>query len=648
MNTPIATELEAPSRDPEPIFFGRFRNKRQILALLLFALTLLAYNSASHFQFLNYDDPQYVIENDHVHMGLHWSTIRWAFTTFEFFNWHPLTWISFLIDYQFFGLKPAGYHFMNVVYHATAAVLLFLVLHKGTARLAPSFVVAVLFALHPLNVESVAWIAERKNVLSTVFWFLAIWAYGWYALRPGWKRYCLVAVCFALGLMSKPMVITLPCALLLLDVWPLHRVKNISYSSEEHSETSLKFVPASWQELVLEKVPLFLLSAVSAVLTFHAQLVNQGMGTMAAFPLGMRIENAIFAYAGYIWKAFLPWNLAVFYPHPGYGIPLWKLILSLVILVGTTLVVVRAGKRQPYLPVGWFWFLGILVPVIGLFQNGDQAMADRYTYVPLVGIFVMLIWGAAEWLERTRSRRIAGIVLALAVFAILTAALEHQLQYWHDSISLFSHATSVTRENATAEMNWGEALSALGREKEALPHNVNAVHYRPQDANQHYNYGRSLFFNGKPEEAIAEFNRVLQLGASQAITARTYHNMAGAYLSLGKRKEAKTYYELATRLNPEGYRSYLMLGVLQFEDSEFSPAQRNLEQSVQLLPSDVAYLDLGKIYERQGRLQDARTAFEKAAQISPSFKDIQQNLDEVQQRLRLQKNSMEAATPAAS
>jgi tetratricopeptide (TPR) repeat protein len=647
LNTITTAEPQPGLRFFEHVRLMEFQKKKQILALLLFAVCLLAYSQASHFEFVNFDDPQYVTENPHVQMGLHRNTFAWAFTTFEFVNWHPLTWISYLIDYQLFKLNPAGYHFMNVVYHATAAVLLFLVLHRGTGHLLRSFSVAILFAVHPINVESVAWVAERKNVLSAVFWFLAILAYGWYALRPGWKRYGVVLLCFALGLMSKPMVITLPCALLLLDIWPLCRVKSFACPEDGQTNTQLVFARRNWLQLALEKVPMLALSAASAVLTLLAQVSSQSMGPLAEYPMGMRVENAVVSYALYITKAFLPWRFAIFYPYPEHSIPIWKLALTTAFVVGTTIAVISARNRRPYLLVGWFWFLGTLVPVIGLFQNGDQAMADRYAYTPLVGIFVMVVWLFSEWLERSRRRKIAGSIFAVFVAAALAADLHHQLTFWHDSISLFSHAVSVTEKNGVAETNWGEALSSLHREEEATQHYLNALNDDPKDGTRHYNYGRSLFFTGKTREAIAEYDQVLQLGTSPAIMARTYHNLGAAYLSLGNRPDAKYYYQQAASLNSVGYRSFLMLGLLQFEDGELDAARPNLEKSVELMPSDAGYSALGQIYERQGRLPEAKNAFERASQISPDYISVQHSLQEVQRKLEVQKNSVEAATPAA-
>jgi protein O-mannosyl-transferase len=366
-----------------------------VFCLLLAAATAALYFPVSGHAFLTFDDHDYVTANPHIHAGLSWTTLKWAFTSTTAANWHPLTWLSHALDFQLFGLNPAGHHLDSVLIHAANAVLLFLLLQWATKRAGPSLLVAALFAVHPLNVESVAWVAERKNVLSTLFFFLAIGAYGWYAQRPNWRRYLLLAAMFAAGLMAKPMVVTLPCVLLLLDYWPLGRIQ-----TGPPGATGMPRFAIS--KLILEKVPLFFLSALSAVITIKAQRSGQAVRTLHQFSAAVRIENAVVAYASYLWKMLWPARLAPLYPHPGATLPAWQLILSAVVLIGITLLVVVQRSRR-YLLVGWLWFLGTLIPVIGLVQIGDAAMADRYAYIPLIGIFVMMAWGLDDWRRRNRS-----------------------------------------------------------------------------------------------------------------------------------------------------------------------------------------------------------------------------------------------------
>ncbi|HTC91905.1 MAG TPA: tetratricopeptide repeat protein [Terriglobales bacterium] len=631
MNTVIAKEQDTSSTPPKYRLFESSSKKRQLLALLLFVLTLLVYNPVSRFQFVNYDDPKYVIGNSHVQEGLHWHTLGWALTTFDFYNWHPLTWITFLTDYQFFALNPAGYHMMNVIYHAFDAVLLFLVLHRSTGHLGRSFCVAVLFALHPLNVQSVAWISERKNVVSAIFWFLAIWAYGWYALRPGWKRYLAVAICFALGLMAKAMVITLPCVLLLLDIWPLGRVKNFPYAPEA-VEAGFNTLRKGWTALVLEKIPLLILSAASAVLTILAQKQGGAIRSTTVYPIGVRIENAILSYALYLEKAFLPRKLAVFYPHPGFNIPGWEIAASALLLIGITFIVIRLRGKRPYLLVGWLSFLVTLAPVIGLLQNGDQAMADRYAYTPLIGVFLMLVWEVASWLEQNRARRLVAAALSALLFGALIADTRHQLGYWHDSISLFSHAVSVTQNNSIAEANLGEALYTAGKVDEAALHFFNAVRYDSKAPGNHYNYGHSLLVAKKPQEAIAQFNQVLQPGSQRvdnSLVIRSHYELGLAYIQIGNLQVAEDELKKALAMDPSQYDALLQLGLLYQKQNRCQEAIPPLAYSLHMVKSNVGLVGLGTCLEQQGKLREARAAFLLAVQIFSGYEPAQTKLREV-------------------
>ncbi len=444
------------SKSSEPLI-GKTR-LNAILCLLLAGVTVVLYAPVAGFPFLVLDDHDYVTANTHVQRGLHWSTVHWAFTSFAAANWHPLTWLSHAFDCQLFGLNPAGHHLDSVAIHALNAVALFLVLAWLTRRTWPSLLVAALFAVHPLNVESVTWVAERKNVLSTFFFLLAIAAYGFYARRPDWRRYLLLAGLFAAGLMAKPMVITLPFVLLLLDYWPLERMSKERMSEErvsppgdaraaehrgaEHPGIDLPPpVPAS--RLLLEKVPLLALSAASAWITLKAQRSGYAVRTLSQFSFGARLENSAAAYVLYIWKALWPSRLAFGYPFAAAGLPAWQWILSILALAAITVLVV-VFRRRRYLPVGWFWFLGTLVPVIGLVQVGDAAMADRYAYIPLIGIFVMIAWGLAD-LVRARKFQARWIAVpTVCVLITLGATTHRQIGYWASEYDLWSHTLEAT------------------------------------------------------------------------------------------------------------------------------------------------------------------------------------------------------------
>ena len=369
--------------------FASPEKRNAVVCLLLAVVTLALYNPVNSHSFVNYDDDRYVTENRHVRQGLTADTIAWALKSTEVANWHPLAWMSHALDYSLFGLNPAGHHFTSVLLHAANAILLFLLLMWATGRSGPSLFVAALFAVHPINVESVAWIAERKNVLCTFFFFLTLWAYGWYARRPNWKRYLAIAALFVAALAAKAMVITLPFALLLLDYWPLDRI----HATNDDTDA----VPAfSWPRLVLEKLPLFFISVADAVVTMEAQQASGAVRSSAQFSFGVRLADAVYAYAMYLWKMMWPARLAPLYPHPGDSLAAWQVAGSALVLIAITIFVVRFRDRR-YLLVGWLWFLGTLAPVIGPVQIGDAAMADRYAYIPLIGVFTMIAFGLADW-----------------------------------------------------------------------------------------------------------------------------------------------------------------------------------------------------------------------------------------------------------
>ena len=424
--------------------------KRLILALLLVLGTLALYNSVSRAPFLNYDDNAYIYENFHVRSGVNWDSITWAFTTKELSNWHPLTWLSYCLDVSVFGLNPAGPHYVNVLLHAVNAVLLFLLLEAATGFMWRSVLVAALFAIHPLNVESVAWIAERKNELSMLFFLLALAAYGKYVKKPNISRYCLVALCFALGLMAKPQIITLPFVLLLLDHWPLNRV------ADSRSQGVNRTEPA-WGNLVLEKVPLLLLSAGSAWMTVQAQTTAMHL----EFPLSVRLENAAISYVKYIGKTFWPSELALVYPHPGFSVSATHALAAGFALLLITAVTVVTGRR--YLMVGWFWFLGILVPMIGLLQVGVQAMGDRYAYIPIIGLFVIVCWGSAELLQSRPFWPRAGFVLAIPALIALIAVSRQDISYWSDNLTLWNHALQVTQTTSLRKTALAMCWRCAGR-----------------------------------------------------------------------------------------------------------------------------------------------------------------------------------------
>jgi cytochrome c-type biogenesis protein CcmH/NrfG len=610
-----------PPRKPEGLFASPDK-RNVVLCLLIVVATLVLYNPVNQHPFVNYDDPGYITDNLHVRQGLTWDTITWAFSTTEQANWHPLTWISHAIDYSLFHLNPAGHHFTNLLIHALNAALLFLLLIRGTKRLGASLVVALLFALHPINVESVAWIAERKNVLSTLFAFLAIGAYGWYAVKPGVQRYLAVAALFAMSLMAKPMMVTLPFALLLLDWWPLNRLAGSPKAALADPQKSVS-------QLVLEKLPLLALSIASSIVTMVAQQSSGATRSTLQFSLGVRIENAIVAYATYLWKMVWPLRLAPMYPHPGNGLATWQVLLSSLVLAGIS-VLVLAIRQKRYLLVGWLWFLGTLVPVIGLVQVGDQAMADRYAYVPLIGIFVMVCFSLADLACFYKLGIATRAVFAGVVLLALSFATYRQLGYWSSNVDLWSHTLAVTHDNFIAENNMGGALLLQDKPEEAHAHFAAAAAINPHDPMSRSNLGAYSQEHGQLREAVDEYETTIRLTSDPALLASTYANLGGAYRDLGDHTKAQESYDQALRLNPNQFNAYLGLGKLLEKEGKVNDAIANYSRSVEIRPTEQGYLRLGHALEQIGRGQEALGAYQEALKIAPDSSEAQAGLNRIQ------------------
>ena len=429
-------------RPPSNLAMARINNRTKefiikhrdiLVCLFLVMATLAVYWQVQNYDFVNFDDNDYVYDNRHVQDGLTLKSIIWAFTNIHASNWHPVTWLSHMMDYQLYGMNPGRHHLTNLLFHIANTLLLFLVFRKMTDSLWQSGFVAALFALHPLHVESVAWVSERKDVLSTFFWMLTMWSYIWYVEHPAVKRYILVVLFFALGLMSKPMLVTLPFVLLLLDFYPLNR-----FQSQQPKGSANAQQRSIALRLILEKIPLFVLVAMSSAMTFYAQKHGKTVASLEVIPLKSRVANALVSYVSYIIKTIYPSKLAVLYPHPGI-LPWWQIAGACLLLVTISFLAIRVVKQSPYFVVGWLWYLGTLVPVIGLVQVGIQSMADRYTYVPLIGIFIIIVWGIPELVAQWRYRKICLATLATVVLTILMAMTWKKVGYWKSSITLFEH-----------------------------------------------------------------------------------------------------------------------------------------------------------------------------------------------------------------
>ncbi len=517
-------------------------------ALLLAAVTVLLYFPVAHHPFLNLDDNQYVTANPHVQAGLTWETVEWAFTSYWSFNWHPLTWLSHALDVQLFGLDPAGPHLVNLALHVLNVLLLFWVLARATAYVQRSAMVAALFALHTINVESVAWIAERKNLLSMLFFLLALGAYRWYAQRPSIARYSLVALWFAFGLMAKPQIITLPFVLLLWDYWPLERI-SLPGNPQPTGKT--------FSALVLEKVPLFLLCLGSAVVTMQAQQAGGAVASFVKYPLSIRVENALVAYARYLGKLFWPAGFAPMYPHPGNTLPKWQVWLALLLLLAITEFTIELRRRR-YLRVGWLWFLGTLVPMIGLVQVGHQSMADRYAYLPFIGLFIMLCWGVPDLLESSfagaakpsKQRLVYGLLAAISIFALcsLFVLSRRQLAYWGDNVTLWSHAEAVIGPNSISENRIGDELQRRGQAEAAMQHFKRAVAIQPSDADSNFAIAVYEQKTRNLTEAIHRYKLVVSSSAAVDMKIRALTYMSYAYRDLGDAEQQRECLAEAARL----------------------------------------------------------------------------------------------------
>ena len=546
------------------------------MAAVLAIVTLAAFSGLRAARFVNFDDEDYITANPNVQAGLTARSIGWAFTTTACANWHPVTWLTHLADVQFFGLDAGGHHRTSVLIHAANVVLLFLLLVRMTGALWRPAFVAALFAVHPLHVESVAWIAERKDVLSTAFWLLTLLAWLRWLEEKTAARYAQVLVLFALGLMAKPMLVTFPFTLFLLDVWPLKRAT----------------YPLMWRE----KLPFIALSFASCVVTFFVQRSGGAVQTLQNFPFGERLANAVVAYTTYLEKTIWPAGLAVFYPYSLGGLPGWAVAGLAALLAAATAVAFRLRDKAPYLAVGWLWFLGTLVPVIGLVQIGSQSMADRYTYVPLIGIFVAVAWGVAGLVSGSRAAQYAVSAIGIAIVLALFVATRAQAAAWLNSETLFEHALTVTTDNWLAHSNLGAAFLDEGRIEDGIAHEKEALRIRPAYTEAHYNLGLALEKSGRHTEAIQEFERALSLRPG---FAKAHNNLAGVLAGQGQMDAAMTHLEQAIRVEPGNTDARYNLAAMLLAAGRAQEAIAQYEEVLKLRPDDAG---------ARGGLERARAA----------------------------------------
>jgi protein O-mannosyl-transferase len=564
------------------------------ICLALFAVTVAVYFPLRNFAFTNYDDPDYVTGNPHVRDGITGDGLVWALTSGDAANWFPVTRVSHMLDVQLFGLDSGWHHMTNVLLHALAMLFLFAFLNRATRAPWPSAAVALVFAIHPLHVESVAWIAERKDVLCALFWFISLWAYVRYTERPAVGRYLFLLAAFCFGLMSKPMIVTLPFILMLIDFWPLRRKFNLR-----------------------EKLPLLTLAAASAAITVVVQKGSGAVESFSAVSLVLRIQNAAISYIIYIASAFRPTGLAVFYPYPA-EIPIWETVCAVLGVVAISGLVLTAHRKYPYLAVGWFWYLGTLVPVIGLVQVGSQSHADRYMYVPLVGIAIMVAWGAADLVRARPSFKIPLVTASAALGICCLWLTSAQAAYWKNSETLFQHALDVTQNNAIAEHNLGShLLDETGRLPEAIPHLQAALRMNPNSSSTHSDLGTAMAKSGRFEEAISEYQAALRGLPEQAPGSTIVrNNLASAQLELGRASA------------PESAEAHYNKGIDLAREGRLNEAISEYETALRLRPDYAdAHNNLGvALTQIPGRASEARDHFQAAVKFDPGSANAHLNL----------------------
>jgi len=615
------------SEGVEPFQFDKWT----ILAVIVLAtMTLAVFWPVVSFQFINVDDGVYVLNNTHVKEGLSRNNVGWALTSLEAANWHPLTWLSHMLDVQLFGLDPGKHHATSLLIHTLNVIVLFLLLRSMTGSLWPSVVVAALFAVHPLALESVAWIAERKNVLSTLFLLLTLWAYVWYTRKPGTLRYLLVVVLFLLGSMSKAMLVTLPLALLLLDYWPLARLGFSPVSAPSGQAHATENVSAPKPVTVffgrsLEKLPLLLIAAGTAVLTVKAQVLDREI-KIVSFP--SRLANAILSYGVYLKQAVWPAKLAIFYPFRNVAMFSTPVLLSLFSICLITALAIGQVRKRPYLAVGWFWYLGTLVPVIGLVHIGDIAHADRYTYVPLLGIFIAIVWSAAEIWARFPALRSS--LAASAAFCVIALAIttSRDISYWHDGVSISEHSIAVTGPNYLMERALGETYYNQGRIDDAVTHLSRSLQIQPSDV-AFFNLGTIRFRQQKFAEAAFYYQKALQYPGEPATLAQINNNLAILEMQQGSLADAEKHFKESIALDPASARHHLGYGLLLEKEGRYDEATAQLEAAVKTAPDPLAFFSMGVALEKQHRIPEAIAAYRNTLALSPAFQEARVRLNEL-------------------
>jgi protein O-mannosyl-transferase len=589
-------------------------NKRWVVPfvlLFLAVITLAVYGQTLRYEFVDYDDSAYVYENPVVQKGLTWAGLHWALTYGEIGHWHPLTWLSHMLDCQIYGLNAGGHHLTNVLLHTASVLILFLVLRRMTGVVWRSAFVAAVFAVHPLRVESVAWVSERKDVLSGFFFMLTLWAYVHYVCQTqsarSMVRYGAVVIFFALGLLSKDMLVTLPFVLLLLDYWPFKRFSD--------------FTPEILLRLVIEKIPLFMLAAASCVAT---ALVPEKLGANLHLPFALRMENGVVCYVTYLWQMVYPSGLACLYPNPTGLLPLWRVFGALGLLLAISGVALIARKSSPWLIVGWLWYLGMMVPVIGIVQISFYAHADRYTYLPQIGIYIAITWAAGEFAEKWQvSRAVLGSLMA-GVITVLMVCAWNQTAYWKNGVTLWSHALACTPDNAYARYGLGDALAREGQLGAAIVEYQKALAINPNYADPYNNLGDALAQKGQVDAAIVEYQKALAINPNYA---QACNNLGNALVQKGQLNEAIIEYQKALAIDPNFADPYCDLGNALAQKGQLDEAIIEYQKALAINPNNAqACNDFGIALAQKGQVDEAIAEYQKALAINPNNADLYDNL----------------------
>ena len=631
-----------------------------LMSLCLIAAVIVSYIPVIHSDFVGYDDELYVTENKLVQNGFTSESFKWAFTTFHSANWHPLTWLSHMLDCELYGLNPAGHHWTNVEFHLVNTLLLFFILFKMTGELYRSAFVAALFAVHPLHVESVAWVSERKDLLSTFFGLMMIFAYHRYIKASVLKNYLLIITFLCLGLMAKPMLVTFPFVLLLLDFWPLKRFQCKKNRNNDliQPEKTIYYGVKGLMRLIIEKIPLFIPVVMSSILTFLAQKSEGAVKALAVLSLKTRIANAFVSYVSYVSKAIWPGKLAIFYPHPDNTLSAWSIVGAALLIAVAILLSIGTSKKYPYMAVGLFWYLGTLVPVIGLVQVGAQAMADRYTYIPLIGLFIIVAWGVSDLFKKWQYGTLFLGMSGMIILSALSWKTFCQLSYWKNGIILFENAVRVTENNylahnnlgtaydpvnldaaiyhykaalkikpdyVVAHYNLGNVLAKKGHIDDAIAHYQEALRIKPDYGEAHNNLGTALYNKKDYEGAILHFDKALKLNP-QDTGAR--NNMANVLFTQGKLDQAVLHYKEVLRINPKYSKAHYNMGNILLKQGKTEEALTHFSETIKIDPGYVqAYNKVGLILFGQGKFNKARIFFLKAIQLDPNYSEGHRNLE---------------------